>query len=110
MPDLMSQSLDISDRETALNRLELLQDDILRLKDDIPDMAKTTAILKRRLEGMDKDTQAMLALVDQLLERQRVWQECLVGRLTVLANLKMYLQMTNNTPDSEDAMEEEESA
>lgn len=91
--DLMPQGLDICDQETALKRLDLLHDNILRMREDIPDMANMTAVLKRQLEGMDKDTQAMLSLIDQLLERQRTWQEWLAGRLTLLANLKIYLEM-----------------
>jgi len=111
MPDdLNARSLEIRDKETALKRLDLLQDNILRLREDIPDMAKMTAILKRQLEGMDKDTQAMLSLIDQLLERQRTWQEWLAGRLTLLANLKTYLEMNNSDLDLEGAVGEEASA
>jgi hypothetical protein len=102
------QPRDIPDKVTILRRLDRLQQNILALKDDIPDMVKMTTILKRQLQSTEKDTQAMLALIDQLLERQQNWQEWLAGRLTFLASLRTYLEM--NGSDLEDAAEEERSA
>lgn len=94
--DPISQSLDIPDRETALRRLELLTQNILRLRADIPDMAQQAKILQQYLQGMDDDAQSALALVERLIERQRTWEEWLRGRLTLLANLREYLTMANN--------------
>lgn len=108
--DPIPQDLDIPDREVALKRLELLQQNILLLRDEIPDMASMTRTIKAQLSAMDTDTQTMLRNLERLLERQATWQEWLSGRLTLLANLKTYLEMAYNGGEGEwpgDELEEE---
>lgn len=98
MPDPIHQELDIPNREMALKRLELLQQNILRLREEIPDMSSMAKTIKAQLTAMDTDTQTMLRNIERLLERQATWQEWLAGRLTLLANLKHFLEM-NDEPD-----------
>lgn len=95
----MPQGLDIPDKETAIERLDELKRSIMRLRDDIPAMAEMAANLKQQLEGMEQDHAAMLFLVDRLLARQQTWQEWLGNRLTLLVNLKTYLELNNNAEE-----------
>jgi len=97
------QSLDIPDKETAIKRLDMLQENILQLRDDIPAMQATTKMIRQYLEDLFDDVSDAIALIDRLMARQEGWQQWLSGRLTLLANLKEYLMQANNELEEDDA-------
>jgi hypothetical protein len=104
MPVLIKQQdLDIPDKETAIKRLDMLQENILRLRDDIPGMQATAKMIRRYLEGLFDDVSSAIALIDRLIAHQEGWQQWLAGRLTLLANLKEYLMQANNELEEDGA-------
>ena len=104
MPDPLPQATEILTREIALERIELLQQNILSLRDDIPDMQYATRTIKQFLAGVNDDIQLALTQLDRLMERQQTWQEWLSNRLTLLANLKewLLLEAQNNEHQEDD--------
>lgn len=87
--------LDIPDRETAIKRLDALQRNVLRLRDDLPGMRTTTKRIRQHLEGLSRDLNRAIDLTEQLMAIQQTWMDWLAGRLTLLAHLRLYLTQAN---------------